>query len=196
MNNIQKSFKNKAKMGLRMASGGFNNTIPDANFGGRQPGMANTGMFDGGRGTVTGLGGSVQRMSTGGSEQPQMLPVTPGLAQPGQSATMNKLDGQIALGNAVDNSNLTMSEKAALGMGTTSADASALRNQTSALTSLRAGMAQNMADGGVVETADQLMARMAAKYGGGAAAAIRPAEPAPAPTPTPAPAWREGLSVV
>ena len=30
MSNIQKAFKNKAKMGLRMASGGFVSSIPDA----------------------------------------------------------------------------------------------------------------------------------------------------------------------
>lgn len=145
MNNIQKAFKNKAKMGLRMANGGvledpfgFNNVLSNSNQRERQT-----------------------------------------------TNPLEKIDGAIAMGNAVEGSNLTMSEKAALGMGTTSADASALRQKTSALSTLREGMlqqpvvgeqydnwqrqnglrAQNFADGGVVDPVEALLARTKANYG-------------------------------
>lgn len=166
MNNIQKAFKNKAKMGLRMANGGvledpfgFNNVLSNRNQRERQ--------------TINPL---------------------------------EKIDGAIAMGNAVEGSNLTMSEKAALGMGTTSADASALRQKTSALSTLREGMlqqpvvgeqydnwqrqnglrAQNFADGGVVDPVEALLARTKANYG--VSNASQPAaQAAPQPTPQPAP---------
>lgn len=68
-----------------------------------------------------------------------------GRPQPQQQKNpLETIDNQIAMGNAVDNSNLTMSEKAALGFGTTSADASALRQQTSALSTVRDGMASQL----------------------------------------------------
>lgn len=122
-----------------------------------------------------------------------------GRSQPQQQKnTLETIDNQIAMGNAVDNSNLTMSEKAALGLGTTSADASALRQRTSALSTLREGMASQLqpqnesawigggtgdplkstwnppgvtygtrsfADGGKVDAAEELLKRMAGKYG-------------------------------
>lgn len=166
MNNIQKAFKNKAKMGLRMANGGvledpfgFNNVLSNRNQRERQV-----------------------------------------------SNPLEKIDGAIAMGNAVEGSNLTMSEKAALGMGTTSADASALRQKTSALGTLREGMlqqpgvgeqygnwqkqnglrAQNFADGGVVDPVEALLARTKANYG--VSNASQPAaQAAPQPTQQPAP---------
>lgn len=174
MNNIQKAFKNKAKMGLRMANGGvledpfgFNNVLSNRNQRERQT-----------------------------------------------SNPLEKLDGAIAMGNAVEGSNLTMSEKAALGMGTTSADASALRQKTSALGTLREGMlqqpgvgeqygnwqrqnglrTQNFADGGVVDPVEALLARTKANYGVSNASqpAAQPAaqaapQPAQQPAPQPAP---------
>lgn len=122
-----------------------------------------------------------------------------GLSQTQQQKNpLDTIDNQIAMGNAVDNSNLTMSEKAALGLGTTSADASALRQRTSALSTLREGMASQLqpqnesawigggtgdplkstwnspgvtygtrsfADGGKVDAAEELLKRMAGKYG-------------------------------
>lgn len=122
-----------------------------------------------------------------------------GRSQPQQQKNpLETIDNQIAMGNAVDNSNLTMSEKAALGLGTTSADASALRQRTSALSTLREGMASQLqpqnesawigggtgdplkstwnspgvtygtrsfADGGKVDAAEELLKRMAGKYG-------------------------------
>lgn len=122
-----------------------------------------------------------------------------GRPQPQQQKNpLETIDNQIAMGNAVDNSNLTMSEKAALGLGTTSADASALRQRTSALSTLREGMASQLqpqnesawigggtgdplkstwnspgvtygtrsfADGGKVDAAEELLKRMAGKYG-------------------------------
>lgn len=122
-----------------------------------------------------------------------------GRSQPQQQKNpLDTIDNQIAMGNAVDNSNLTMSEKAALGLGTTSADASALRQRTSALSTLREGMASQLqpknesawigggtgdplkstwnspgvtygtrsfADGGKVDAAEELLKRMAGKYG-------------------------------
>ena len=57
-----------------------------------------------------------------------------------QKDPVKALPEQVNMGNAIENSNLTMSEKAALGLGTTSADASALRNRTSALSTLRDGL--------------------------------------------------------
>lgn len=122
---------------------------------------------------------------------------------------LEKIDGAIAMGNAVEGSNLTMSEKAALGMGTTSADASALRQKTSALSTLREGMlqqpvvgeqydnwqrqnglrAQNFADGGVVDPVEALLARTKANYGvSNASQPAAQAAPHPAPQPTPQPA--------
>lgn len=169
MNNIQKAFKNKAKMGLRMADGGvledpfgFNNVLSNRNQRERQT-----------------------------------------------TNPLEKIDGAIAMGNAVEGSNLTMSEKAALGMGTTSADASALRQKTSALSTLREGMlqqpvvgeqydnwqrqnglrAQNFADGGVVDPVEALLARTKANYGvSNASQPAAQAAPHPAPQPTPQPA--------
>lgn len=166
MNNIQKAFKNKAKMGLRMANGGvledpfgLNNVLSNRNQRERQV-----------------------------------------------SNPLEKIDGAIAMGNAVEGSNLTMSEKAALGMGTTSADASALRQKTSALGTLREGMlqqpgvgeqygnwqrqnglrTQNFADGGVVDPVEALLARTKANYG--VSNASQPAaQAAPQPTQQPAP---------
>lgn len=122
-----------------------------------------------------------------------------GRSQPQQQKNpLETIDNQIAMGNAVDNSNLTMSEKAALGLGTTSADASALRQRTSALSTIREGMASQLqpqnesawigggtgdplkstwnppgvtygtrsfADGGKVDAAEELLKRMAGKYG-------------------------------
>lgn len=169
MNNIQKAFKNKAKMGLRMANGGvledpfgFNNVLSNRNQRERQV-----------------------------------------------SNPLEKIDGAIAMGNAVEGSNLTMSEKAALGMGTTSADASALRQKTSALSTLREGMlqqpgvgeqydnwqrqnglrAQNFADGGVVDPVEALLARTKANYGvSNASQPAAQAAPQPAQQPAPQPA--------
>lgn len=166
MNNIQKAFKNKAKMGLRMANGGvledpfgFNNVLSNRNQRERQV-----------------------------------------------SNPLEEIDGAIARGNAIEGSNLTMSEKAALGMGTTSADASALRQKTSALGTLREGMlqqpgvgeqygnwqrqnglrTQNFADGGVVDPVEALLARTKANYG--VSNASQPAaQAAPQPTQQPAP---------
>lgn len=170
MNNIQKAFKNKAKMGLRMANGGvledpfgFNNVLSNSNQRERQT-----------------------------------------------TNPLEKIDGAIAMGNAVEGSNLTMSEKAALGMGTTSADASALRQKTSALSTLREGMlqqpgvgeqydnwqkqnglrTQNFADGGVVDPVEALLARTKANYGvsNTSQPAQQPAAQAvPQPAPQPAP---------
>lgn len=169
MNNIQKAFKNKAKMGLRMANGGvledpfgFNNVLSNRNQRERQT-----------------------------------------------TNPLEKIDGAIAMGNAVEGSNLTMSEKAALGMGTTSADASALRQKTSALSTLREGMlqqpvvgeqydnwqrqnglrAQNFADGGVVDPVEALLARTKANYGvSNASQPAAQAAPQPTPQPTQQPA--------
>lgn len=169
MNNIQKAFKNKAKMGLRMANGGvledpfgFNNVLSNRNQRERQV-----------------------------------------------SNPLEKIDGAIAMGNAVEGSNLTMSEKAALGMGTTSADASALRQKTSALGTLREGMlqqpgvgeqygnwqrqnglrTQNFADGGVVDPVEALLARTKANYGvSNASQPAAQAAPQPAQQPAPQPA--------
>lgn len=159
MNNIQKAFKNKAKMGLRMANGGvledpfgFNNVLSNRNQRERQV-----------------------------------------------SNPLEKIDGAIAMGNAVEGSNLTMSEKAALGMGTTSADASALRQKTSALGTLREeydawqkqnGLrAQNFADGGVVDPVEALLARTKANYGvSNASQPAAQAAPQPAQQPAPQPA--------
>lgn len=166
MNNIQKAFKNKAKMGLRMANGGvledpfgFNNVLSNRNQRERQT-----------------------------------------------SNPLEKIDGAIAMGDAVEGSNLTMSDKAALGIGTTSADASALRQKTSALSTLREGMlqqpgareeydawqnqnglrVQNFADGGVVDPVEALLARTKANYG--VSNTSQPAaQAAPQPTQQPAP---------
>lgn len=169
MNNIQKAFKNKAKMGLRMANGGvledpfgFNNVLSNRNQRERQV-----------------------------------------------SNPLEEIDGAIARGNAIEGSNLTMSEKAALGMGTTSADASALRQKTSALGTLREGMlqqpgvgeqygnwqrqnglrTQNFADGGVVDPVEALLARTKANYGvSNASQPAAQAAPQPAQQPAPQPA--------
>lgn len=88
----------------------------------------------------------LRRFALGGSlTDTDLSKFAQGLSQTQQQKNpLATIDNQIAMGNAVDNSNLTMSEKAALGFGTTSADASALRQKTSALSTLRDGMAAQL----------------------------------------------------
>ena len=196
MSNIQKAFKNKAKCGLRMATGGFLDTVQDA---------APTSMFSGPGGSVgttyasPGSGGLRANQRNAGFSSGAGF--TPGrLQQPVQPTSVgNALDNRIGMGTAIENSNLTMSEKGALGLGTTSADASALRRQTDALTTLRSTMPQQqlamqqpeqepfaLAESGVVAAQAQAD-RMCKEYKVGCDTVRPPAAPAPVQQAAPAP---------
>lgn len=195
MSNMQKAFKIKAKRGLCMAQGGFLSTVPDA-----MPTSMFAGQGGGVASTYSGASSPLlpnQRMAPSGSNGGGLRQAQG--TQPGDQGTsstmMKQLDGGIAKSNAIENSNLTMSEKSALGIGTTSADASALRRQTSAMSTLRNALgAQNMADGGVVAAQAQAD-RMCKTYGVGCD--TKPSAPAPAPAaPAPAPAQPQGGGIV
>ena len=196
MSNIQKAFENKAKCGLRMAVGGFLDTVQEA---------TPTSMFSGSGGSV---GTSYSSPGSGGLRANQRnagfssgAGFTPGkLQQPVQPTSVgNALDNRIGMGTAIENSNLTMSEKGALGLGTTSADASALRRQTDALTTLRSAMPQQqlamqqpeqepfaLAESGVVAAQAQAD-RMCKEYKVGCDTVRPPAAPAPVQQAAPAP---------
>lgn len=138
-------------------------------------------------------------------------PLTQPMPQSSQppNSPMRKMDQDIAMQNAVSGlSNteryqmanpLNQPYKANVAAPGSSAEASQLNRQSDITTSLRNKLAERptgYADGGKPETTDELLARMAAKYGGAAAVAARPEAVAPAPAPAPAvqqPAQQGGI---
>ena len=174
MNNIQKAFKNKAKAGLRMAVGGI---IPS--------------IFD-------------------DDDDEKQLRDEAALQRRTRLSDINELDAKIAMTGAMSglsntdrmalsnpgNQPYTMKDIAKNGgiVPGSAAEASMLSQRAAALGSLRDGLRsqldrdqQNFANGGVVETPEQIMARMAAKYGTtGAAQAAPVAQAAPQPASQPA----------
>lgn len=221
MSNLQKAFKNKARFGLRMAAGGLlgrqdafdangNNmaltnamkATPEA-FGARTPGVANTSTAN--LGMSQGLSGAWSMDA--GSAAPA---VTPAVAKPeglraAQTATPTV--APIPANPLYKPGTATDPHASALPAATPRPVAAAAPAQNNPAPNMmtpvdellpsRQGL--RLADGGVVapETAEQLMARMAKKYGGGAAAAVKP-QPAPTPAPVvqaPAPApVRKGIA--
>lgn len=149
MSNIQKAFKNKAKMGLRMASGGFVSSVPDA-----MP----TSMFSGpGGGVGTTYSGSSsplrqnQRLSGsggGGGAIDTPLATQPVGRPPSPLQSMNNT---IANGAALEG--LSNTERSQLGMSGTSAEVSELRQRNEVMRTLRSNLAaqpEMMANGGIV----------------------------------------------
>lgn len=183
MNNIQKSFKNKAKCGLRMADGGLLDS-----FNKRQAEWGANANAGGGFATM-----------------PDTPSVAAGMAEgqrnfdAGMGRQSNPAQGM--LDSIVSNSNLSGRQKAQAAMGLNGGSAGALDTSGIRGLSARQGMQLSVdqfradqkpvgyADGGVVvttETADQLMARMSAKYGAPSAGPAKPvAQPAPQPAPAP-----------
>lgn len=213
MSNLQKAFKNKARFGLRMAAGGLleqtSRPMPTTVLGGgvgmmsqvrdatnaRPPGLAgspsNLGMSQGLSGAWSMDAGSANPAATPAVAKPEGLraaqPAAPTVAptpanplyKPGTATDPHASALPIAAPRPV--------------VAAAPAQNDPTPNMMTPVDELlpsRSGL--RLADGGVVapETAEQLMARMAKKYGGGASAAVKP-QPAPAPAPVvvaPAPA--------
>lgn len=226
MNNIQKAFKTKARMGLRMATGGVvpNSFSQEAwdNGPAQAPSVGNNMDFTNKmklqladlqreNATPGGLGSSrvVNGVAMDGSAdaaaayEKTLQPQAQTSATPGTSPVSSPLATAKAFSglSMIDQRNLTNPGNQPYGIdgqpvkqGRTfvtpgsAAEASMRDGQISALGNLRKGL--RMADGGVVpkETAEQVMARMNAKFGLGGTPAPTPAPaPAPKPAPTPAP---------
>ena len=162
MSNIQKAFKNKAKMGLRMASGGFVSSIPDA---------LPTSMFSGPGGgvgtTYSGMSSPLrqnQRMSGAGDSGGGLgLAAARPVGQERRDSPLRTMDNRIAQGAALEGlSNteryqLSNPGNQAYGVGGpapgSSAEASQMGRTNDIMRTLRSNLAQQpemMADGGVV----------------------------------------------
>lgn len=189
MSNIQKAFKNKAKMGLRMASGGFVSSIPDA---------LPTSMFSGPGGgvgtTYSGVSSPLrqnQRMSGAGDSGGGLgLAAARPVGQERRDSPLHTMDNRIAQGAAV--AGLSNTERyqlsnpgnqaySATGVAPgSSAEASQMNRTNDIMRTLRGNLAQQpemMADGGVVGLLRNRKAVIDNATGANE-------EPAPAPKPT------------
>jgi len=181
MNNIQKAFQNKAKMGLRMAVGGL---LPDPNGSDIDAINAEkTARWAEEDAAKQGLRGPAQGYkSYSGASQALAALAQPAVAQPTAQPTQPD-----AAPETTFEQDLTARQGRIDG----------LRGKLNGMeTAGRANslMGSNYADGGVVqETPDQLMARMASKYGTTGATPTVQAAPQPAPQPVAQPARPTGM---
>ena len=177
MNNIQKAFKNKAKCGLRMAAGG----IIDPSLVDQQAIKAGTvdpngSDFD----TI-----NAERTLRWAGDDAATAQKYHQPFQPSMAAT-DLAKGLLAQPQAVQPTQGIQPVQPAAPMETTFEQDMNARDQR--IRGYGKGLGRNYADGGVIqETPDQMMARMAAKYGvgGGKPAPVQAAAPQPTPVPQP-----------
>lgn len=192
MNNIQKAFKNKAKCGLRMAAGG----IIDPSLVDQQAIKAGTvdpngSDFD----TI-----NAERTLRWAADDAAKAQKYKQPFQPSMGAT-DLAKGLLAQPQAAQTTQGVQPVQPAAPMDTTFAQDMNARDQR--IRGYGKGLGRNYADGGVIqETPDQLMARMAAKYGvgGGKPAPVQAPVAAPQPVqqpvvqPPPAPLGLRGIA--
>lgn len=168
MNNVQKAFKNKAKCGLRMAAGGMiDPSLVDQNAIKAGTVDPNGSDYD----TI-----NAEKTLRWAEEDARAAEKYGQPFQPTEAAT-SLVKGLSALPKP---------KPVAMQPVELDAEAPLHVKPTISRPTLRqlAGPAPSLADGGVIDPAEALLAKMKSKYGGVAA----PQPPAPAPTPAPAPA--------
>ena len=177
MNNIQKAFKNKAKCGLRMAAGG----IIDPSLVDQQAIKAGTVDQNGSDFDTI----NAERTLRWASDDAAKAQKYKQPFQPSMAAT-DLAKGLLAQSQAAQPTQGIQPVQPAAPMETTFEQDMNARDQR--IRGYGKGLGRSYADGGVIqETPDQMMARMAAKYGvgGGKPAPVQAAAPQPTPVPQP-----------